>query len=639
MPDPKDYEKEEDFMGACVPTMMQEGKDKDQAAAACTSMWKEHMGGKSIEPDTLVAFGDAVKAVLQEDGSVKLGGYLVRFTSPKRPDLAGDFFTAETQFGPSQKSLAWFNHCYPVSYEDKSVEYTDMLGEATLTKDEIGIFAEIVLKARNAYEKVIAELGLAGKLSWSSGTAPHLVSRKQVGGAYHITRWPIGLDASLTPTPAEPRNVVLPIKSLQPSNAGGPGQGVQGKEVEPTKEKSDMDNDAIKAMLEESNKSLVETFKAEAATAAEAAVKKFAAELPEVKTGKNVEVVKDEADQPFEKPGEFFQAVKLAALRPGMIDRRLRGLKFRDDDVKATGMSEGIPSDGGFLVPPTIAEGILGNMYETGTLLSLFARDPVQGNSMTYNVVAETSRADGSRWGGIQGYWGAEAATKTASKPTFRQLELKLKKVYALCVATDELLEDARALESWMTRTVPLELRFKIEDAIINGNGVGKPLGILNSGALKSATRTDASEIDPLDVGRMWAGRFSGLKDYVWLINQGCFPQLLNMAIGNQPVFLPPGGLGGLPYGTLLGRPIYETEYNPALGTLGDILLISPSQYTMIEKAGGVQYASSIHVYFTADESAFRFVYRVDGAPSWTTTLTAFDTGTVSAFVALAATT
>ena len=258
---------------------------------------------------------------------------------------------------------------------------------------------------------------------------------------------------------------------------------------------------------------------------------------------------------------------------------------------------------------------------------------------MTYNVVAETSRADGSRWGGIQGYWGAEAATKTASKPTFRQLELKLKKVYALCVATDELLEDARALESWLTRTVPLELRFKVEDATINGNGVGKPLGILNSGALKSATRTDASEIDPLDIGRMWAGRFAGLRDYVWLINQGCFPQLLNMAIGNQPVFLPPGGLGGLPYGTLLGRPIYETEYNPALGTLGDILLISPSQYTMIEKAGGVQYASSIHVYFTADESAFRFVYRVDGAPSWTTTLTAFDTGTVSAFVALAATT
>jgi HK97 family phage major capsid protein len=112
------------------------------------------------------------------------------------------------------------------------------------------------------------------------------------------------------------------------------------------------------------------------------------------------------------------------------------------------------------------------------------------------------------------------------------------------------------------------------------------------------------------------------------------------MSIGNVPVFLPAGGLSGLPYDTILGRPYYDIEYLPALGTLGDLLLVSPSQYQMIEKAGGIQSASSIHVYFTTDETAFRFVYRVDGAPIWDTTLTLKDgTTTVSPFVALAATT
>jgi HK97 family phage major capsid protein len=72
---------------------------------------------------------------------------------------------------------------------------------------------------------------------------------------------------------------------------------------------------------------------------------------------------------------------------------------------------------------------------------------------------------------------------------------------------------------------------------------------------------------------------------------------------------------------------------------LGDLLLASPSQYALITK-GGVQAASSIHVRFVYDETAFRFVYRVDGQPVWASSVTANDgSSTISPFVALAATT
>jgi HK97 family phage major capsid protein len=249
--------------------------------------------------------------------------------------------------------------------------------------------------------------------------------------------------------------------------------------------------------------------------------------------------------------------------------------------------------------------------------------------------VDESSRSDGSRYGGITGYWLAEAASKTASKPKFRQLELKLKKVAALCVATDELLEDAGALQSWIMRTVPNELRFRIEDSIINGNGVGMPLGILNSPSLVTFARVDTEEIDVVDIGNMWSRRYAGVNDYIWLGNPGIFSQLLNLVVGTTPVFLPSGGLSGLPYATLLGRPYFDTEYNPVLGDQGDLLLVSPSQYAMIEKSGGVQTASSIHVYFANDETAFRFVYRIDGCPVWASALTCNDGVTRSPFVAL----
>ena len=63
-----------------------------------------------------------------------------------------------------------------------------------------------------------------------------------------------------------------------------------------------------------------------------------------------VQVKTDEADQPWAKPGDFFKAVKMAALYPGSEDARLRPLK-------ATGMSEGVPADGGYLVPTETAAG------------------------------------------------------------------------------------------------------------------------------------------------------------------------------------------------------------------------------------------------------------------------------------------
>jgi HK97 family phage major capsid protein len=233
----------------------------------------------------------------------------------------------------------------------------------------------------------------------------------------------------------------------------------------------------------------------------------------------------------------------------------------------------------------------------------------------------------------------AEAGTKTASKPKFRQIELKLKKCAALCYATDELLEDATALQSWITNSVPQELRFKVEQAIVNGDGIGKPLGMLQAGCLVSAVRTDASEIDALDLARMWSARYPGVSDYVWLVNSSIYPQLFNLSVGQMPVYLPAGGLSASPYGSIFGRPVVETEYNPYLGTLGDIMLVSPSQYAMIAK-GGVQSASSIHVNFVYDETAFRFVYRVDGQPLWASAITAYDgTSSLSPFVALAAST
>ena len=162
---------------------------------------------EEVEPEDeqLVYFGDTVKAL----GDGKLGGYLVRFSSDSEPDIEGDFFDKNTDYGDATRSAVYYNHGMdPVIKRRK-------LGSAELTTDDIGIWAEAQLNMRDEYEKFIYQMSEAGKQGWSSGTASHLVEKEKSGKATWIRSWPLGLDASLTPTPAEPRNGVQPLKSIK----------------------------------------------------------------------------------------------------------------------------------------------------------------------------------------------------------------------------------------------------------------------------------------------------------------------------------------------------------------------------------------------------------------------------------------
>ena len=128
-------------------------------------------------------------------------------------------------------------------------------------------------------------------------------------------------------------------------------------------------------------------------------------------------------------------------------------------------------------------------------------------------------------------------------------------------------------------------------------------------------------------------------KNSVWLINQDCEPQLHSMyvAVGatGVPVYLPAGGLSASPYATLYGRPVIPVEHCQTVGTVGDIIFADLSQYWLIDK-GTMQKATSIHVQFVTDETAFRFVYRVDGQSKWPGRLTPANSAvTLSPFIGI----
>ena len=339
--------------------------------------------------------------------------------------------------------------------------------------------------------------------------------------------------------------------------------------------------------------------------------------------------------QGFASFGEQLAAVAAMVTPGGAVDQRLA----------ATGMSEGVASDGGFLVQTDFRNELIKPVFEGGQIASRIRTLPIGQafNSLKMNAVNQTSRADGSRWGGIVAYWEGEGGEKTKSKPTFRQMELNLKKLIGLCYTTDELMQDTTALGSVIKEGFKDEFTFKIEDAVIWGTGAGTPLGIMNSACLVSVTKETgqaAKTIVAENIEKMYARlNARSIPKAVWLINQDCWPQLFQLShvvgTGGIPVFILPGGLVDAPNGALLGRPVIPVEYSQTLGTKGDIIFGDFSQYLGIDK-GGIKNDFSIHVRFLYDESVFRFVYRFDGQPTWNSALTPYKgTNTQSPFIAL----
>jgi HK97 family phage major capsid protein len=346
-----------------------------------------------------------------------------------------------------------------------------------------------------------------------------------------------------------------------------------------------------------------------------------------------------DAQKQFRNFGEQLQAVFQHYVSKGSsTDSRL---------VRApTGAGEVDPTGGGFLVQTDFSATVFMLAHDMGEILGRVNKIPISANANGIKIpgVDETSRATGSRWGGVQSNWVAEGIIGTESRPKFRLVEFDLRKLISKMTVTDELLQDSTALTTIAAQAFSEEIMFMTEDAIFEGTGAGQPLGIINAPALVTVAKEvgqAAGTIQLENINKLWARLWArSRKNAVWLINQDCEPQLYQLnqvaGVGGMPVYIPPGGVQNAPNSLLFGRPVIATEYSSVLGAPGDIALVDLSQYTIVDK-GGVQMATSMHIAFDTDEMRFRITYRVDGKPMWHNSITPFKgSNTRSPFVVLA---
>jgi hypothetical protein len=317
----------------------------------------------------------------------------------------------------------------------------------------------------------------------------------------------------------------------------------------------------------------------------------------------------------FRDFGDFAAAVRMAATPGGETDGRLMAA------AASTYGNESSGTDGGFAIPPDFRAAIMEKAFGEMSLISRTDQVPVAGNSLTIPTSMTTP------WGsdGITAYWTGEAAAITQSKPALQNVNVRLDKLSVLVPMTDE-----------------EKIDFKVSNAIAYGNGVGQPLGFMNSPVIISQAAEVSQVADTITAANCtkMASRLpvQSRVNAVWLIHPDAEPQLPLMTIGDQPVYMPPGGLRDTPFGRLLGRPVIPHQVCQTVGDLGDIMLVDLSQYLTAVKAGGLRSQTSIHLWFDQGITAFRFDLRIAGQPWWSELTTANNgTFTQSPFVTLAA--
>ena len=343
------------------------------------------------------------------------------------------------------------------------------------------------------------------------------------------------------------------------------------------------------------------------------------------------ENIEDDPKRGFRSYGEFCADVVRASTGKDVSETFKR--------AATTFSNEASGPDGGYAVPPQFVSEISSYAYGEQSLLALADDTPVTGNTMTF------PKDETTPWGstGITASWEGEGNQSTPKKAALGEAQLKLRKLKVLVAATEELLADAPAMSSYLIRKSGEAVDWKVNDAILNGTGAGMPMGILNSGCLVAQTKETGQAADTIvakNIAKMYSRVVMGAgANLVWLLNPDAFPEVITLTLNNNPIWVPASeGFKGAPNGLLFGRPLLLTDACDTVGDQGDIVLANMAGYRSITKAGGVEFAQSMHLWFDQDLMAFRLIFRMDGQPAMAAAITPPNSSvTRSHFVALQA--
>ncbi len=268
-------------------------------------------------------------------------------------------------------------------------------------------------------------------------------------------------------------------------------------------------------------------------------------------------------------------------------------------------LTEGIDSDGGYLVPDEWDKRLIDVLDEENIMRGIATKIKTSGEHKI-NIAATKPAAA----------WIEEGGALTFGDATFDQIILDAHKLHVAVKVTEELLYDNEYnLEGYLINQFGKAIANAEEDAFLNGDGTGKPTGIFHAtkGGQVGVTTGAADAITSDEIiDLVYSLKRPYRKKASFILNDATLPSIRKLKDNNGAYLWQPALTSGEP-DRLFGYPIRTSAFAPELAAGGPVMAFGDYSYYNIGDRGSRSFTTLKELFAGNGMIGFVAKERVDG--------------------------
>ena len=291
-----------------------------------------------------------------------------------------------------------------------------------------------------------------------------------------------------------------------------------------------------------------------------------------------------------EYKGSFWNAMRVKAPMPSVLNA----------------LQEGTDSEGGYLVPDEFERTLVEALEEENVFRTLAHVIKTSSGDRKIPVVASKGTAS----------WVDEEGAYQESDDAFSQVSIGAYKLGTMIKVSEELLADSVFdLEAYISKEFARRIGAREEESFFNGDGKGKPLGILaaTGGAEVGVTAASATAITADEViDLFYSLKAPYRKNAVWLLNDATVKQIRKLKDSTGQYLWQPSLVAGTP-DTILGRPVKTSAFMPTAAAGAKTIAFGDFKYYWIADRQGRTFKKLSELFAATGQVGFMGTQRVDG--------------------------
>lgn len=291
-----------------------------------------------------------------------------------------------------------------------------------------------------------------------------------------------------------------------------------------------------------------------------------------------------------EYKGSFWNAMRVKAPMPSVLNA----------------LQEGTDSEGGYLVPDEFERTLVEALEEENVFRTLAHVIRTSSGDRKIPVVASKGSAS----------WVDEEGAYQESDDAFSQVSIGAYKLGTMIKVSEELLADSVFdLEAYISKEFARRIGAREEESFFNGDGKGKPLGILaaTGGAEVGVTAASATAITADEViDLFYSLKAPYRKNAVWVLNDATVKQIRKLKDSTGQYLWQPSLVAGTP-DTILGRPVKTSAFMPTAAAGAKTIAFGDFKYYWIADRQGRTFKKLSELYAANGQVGFMGTQRVDG--------------------------